>query len=837
MTDAGAPGPYRARPGSPIEDAALATRVAGRLAAAPASLAVLMEWRSASPGVLLVPADGPSARLIADTVPGDRSGSGDGRPPGPPPRWGATRFATVVGFPRIDGKFRPGPEGEESVADPAEGRPGGRWGVQLHLAAVGRPDRLDASLRLAVDAEADGAAGHEADLVARLAGALALDGLDAEGRRYADRPRFRREWYEGALRSFRSVPSLALSVRAIGRLAELLAVSPSGGGRDGRHVVLFGSSGSGKTTQLAEAAARSIRDGAAIFALDVHGDLAPAVLSRLGAAERGRVVAIDVEAPEGPGIDVLADPGAGAAPRIVAALRRASDDAGERYWGFRLERIFDEFVRIALDAGGDLPDLYELLTDPRRRAAAREATEDPARQRFLDEVEAIVRRSPEFLWPAASRISKVLLVPELRRLLAPGEAGVEVDRLLADGRSILVRLPIGRIGPEAASLGATLLLARVYLGRTGRRPTGAPPLVIVLDEVQSVAPALVAEILAEGRKFGIVLWLATQYPGRLAGPLRDAASASAGSPRVLRTPAAAVPEVAPWLGLPRDVAGPLLPRLPAGAYVHRDGPDGRPTLALPPDPAAPEVPGTWEAAVRSTAVEFPNSPDPAGPPGDERGEALFRVRARELGSPEEGGDVAPDRLRRLVAAGWIVPDDNGTAHVTSAGRAYLGEIGPTGATREGAVHRGLLAEAYRLFARNGERLEIVRQGGFDRRLPDGRLLLLTEAERRASPATIARLLATRRDRWAYRAFGGRDVFVEAEVSGAEHRDRLRRDLAKARAAGAHCLFLVPDARRAATVRGVVRAQRGSPVPATVWVLRPGGPEGEGRPRGAGAIGP
>ncbi len=93
--------------------------------------------------------------------------------------------------------------------------------------------------------------------------------------------------------------------------------------------------------------------------------------------------------------------------------------------------------------------------------------------------------------------------------------------------------------------------------------------------------------------------------------------------------------------------------------------------------------------------------------------------------------------------------------------------------------------------------------------------------------------------WAWRFFGGRDVHVEAEVSGALRPARIRHGLRKAAGRGAFALFVVGDAARASRVRRTLRAEGVGIDRAQVWTLREGAarseptdgksPQGVGRP--------
>ncbi len=651
----------------------------------------------------------------------------------------------------------------------------------------------------------------------------------------------RRDWDRGGIRS---IPAGAWLPYAEGshRTAELgLADFRERATPSGAHTVVFGASGAGKTTFLAARAARAIDEGQGVVVLDLHGDLAPQVLDRLGPSGRARVVAIDASARPFPGVAGLAAEEASvdrAAAHFVAAVKRLSPDGAELAWGFRLERIFDTFARLVLESHGSLVDLYALLTDPDRRDSARLATRRAATARFLDELGPILRRDPEFLWSAATRLSKVVLMPGLVELLAPADGGLEAETLLAGGRALLVRLPLATLGPEGSAFAGTLLLGRLYLGLAARADGRLPsrPVLVVLDEVQSLSPRMVAELLAEGRKFGVEALVATQYPDRLAPEVRGAAAGAVGTFVTFRVPAASATSVGPWVGLSPSAAVATLPGLSVGAGVTLDSDGGglQPVEGVGPGAENPQP--AWRVALAATRAEFGVAPEddrlvPDEPPVERL--LLAVLAAEESGRPlaPEGVVPAADRLpgervaaERLelawtaLARGSEVELTATGVRLTPAGERRLGLGRSTGATRETAEHRALLLRAFRVFARRGYLLEILRQGRFDTMLPDALFRQLGRPPGAESPAGLAERLDRARAGWAWRFFGGRDVHVEAEVSGALRADRVRHGWAKAAGRDAFVVFVVGDAHRAERVRRTLRALGRGPNRAQVWTL-------------------
>ena len=820
-------------------------RLAGLAAATRFGTSWLVARVTALPGAVVVPGD-PLAREVvwaaASGIPGRVVPVGANALGVP---LANDRFAVVVRLSRApesppaaappvgDRGTRP-PNGTPEPTPPPDRPAGGR---QSHWFSTGS-GRLAVRVRCWVRGSADAAPGALAaastDLVAR----LRAEGIAVEARELWNTPRRRSAWVRGRVGSLAAGPL----ERWRPAVAADVACGPLGPARLddralGRHVVVVGASGSGKSTLLAKIAAERIDRGGAVLAVDVHGDLGPGIVGRLDAPSVDRLVVVDAAEPPSniPGIRFLRR---GGDPRdaehLVSALKRLTADSGDVYWGFRLERTLSAFVHLAQEEGGGLRDVHALLTDVRRRDAARLTTRSPVLAGFLDELPALLRRNPEYLASATARVAKVALEPRLAALLDDPDEGLPVTELLLDGRSIIWRVPFAELGPESVAFAATLLLTHAYLALAALGPSRGERLraLFVLDEASALSPKVVAEVLGDGRKFGVGALLATQYPGRLAPEARSAAEGAAGTHVVFRVPAPIAPETARWAGLDASEAG-LLSSLPEGTGVLVRSGDGggrgvvrveaRPELGLE----------AWDLAARATRARFPAGALPTDGRGDDALESVaFALAGGPADALELGNRVLPDDpslgdpaardavLARLRDRGWVAEVD-GRFALTDAGARYLGIGAPTEAPNESAAHRALLYAAFRLLARRGARPELVRQGRFDRRLPDGRVRQLASPSGR-SPGELARELDLARARWAWRYFSGRDVHIEAEVSGALRPDRIRRNLEKAREERRHVLFVVGDPARARRIRAIVADAGANREEVTVWTIRPAG---------------
>ena len=472
-----------------------------------------------------------------------------------------------------------------------------------------------------------------------------------------------------------------------------------------RHVAVLGASGAGKSTFLAHLARARVRRGLATVVLDVHGDLGPAIVTGLDPGSRERLIAIDAARPveEVAGIALFPseDPEGREreAAHLVAALRHLSSDGVERYWGHRLEQTFDVFVRLVEEERGGFLDLYEPPDGPEPPGGGPDPHAPAGRDPFPRRAAGLLRRNPDYLQPAVARVQKVALNPKLARLLDADEGAIDLGARLSAGVSIVFRIPSAELGPSEYRFAATLLASRVYLAAASARSRASGLRVLaVLDEAQAISPSLLAEILAEGRKFGFGAIVATQYAARLAPEALEAAEGAAGSHLVFHVPRSGAAAAGRWVGLDREEAEQILPGTTSGDRVRGPCALARPPR-LPsrtPPPVEPDL-GLWEAQCVRTAREtgVPETflegavdgvtADEAillgllglesqGRPG--RQEALLEAAQRVVPGLESV-DVAA-RLPALLERGWIERTD-GIVRLTPA-------RGPT--DRSGGRERG-----------------------------------------------------------------------------------------------------------------------------------------------------
>jgi hypothetical protein len=127
-----------------------------------------------------------------------------------------------------------------------------------------------------------------------------------------------------------------------------------------------------------------------------------------------------------------------------------------------------------------------------------------------------------------------LLRPSLRAVLGQREPKFQLRQVFTERKVLLVPLRRGVIGPDAAALLGSLVVAELWQAtqeRAGIDPAKRHPVMVFIDEVQDYLhlPTDLADGLAQARGLGVGFTLAHQYLGQLPLAMRTAVLANARS--------------------------------------------------------------------------------------------------------------------------------------------------------------------------------------------------------------------------------------------------------------------------------------------------------------------
>jgi hypothetical protein len=295
------------------------------------------------------------------------------------------------------------------------------------------------------------------------------------------------------------------------------------------HTTVVGSSGSGKSELLACGILDEIAAGHAGVVIDPKADLVQTVLERVPAEHIERVVVLD------PGDDSRPTPGVAVlsggdvdlrADVLIGAVKAIFADA----WGVRSDHYLHLAIRsLAELPGATLADVGRLFTDTPFRERVIGRLRDPfllgAWEQYL---ELPAGSRVEHVQAPMARVAALLARPRVRSVLANPDPKLDIGRLFAERKWLLVSLAPGKLGEAGASIiGAAVthlvwsaIEARVSLPADKRRFIS-----VYLDELATLTGGVPFsfELLAErARGLGAGLTVVVQTLGRVPEPTRSA---------------------------------------------------------------------------------------------------------------------------------------------------------------------------------------------------------------------------------------------------------------------------------------------------------------------------
>ena len=180
--------------------------------------------------------------------------------------------------------------------------------------------------------------------------------------------------------------------------------------------------------------------------------------------------------------------------------------------------------------GSTLSDLVRLLQDGQNADLVRYGREqlpNPVDRQFFTHsfAEPGYRATKAAL---VSRLTDILRDPVVRQFTGH-PSSLDLSALLDAGKVIIVRFNPAQQGQDTIRAIGQLLNAAVLSHVLGRPASRRHPVHVHLDECQYFVSPTLADILGEGRKFGLYLTLATQRLESLDGKLQDAILGNVGT--------------------------------------------------------------------------------------------------------------------------------------------------------------------------------------------------------------------------------------------------------------------------------------------------------------------
>ncbi|MGI8475049.1 MAG: type IV secretory system conjugative DNA transfer family protein, partial [Thermomicrobiales bacterium] len=284
------------------------------------------------------------------------------------------------------------------------------------------------------------------------------------------------------------------------------------------HLFCVGKTGQGKTVFIRHLAAEWLRRGGGLCLVDVEGPLTDDVVGLLPPEREGDAIYLDLSDAEWPFGYSLFDPtgadGGAARARRIGAVIAAFQKVWGGTWGIQIQEWLTTIGHTFLDnRRGTMADIPRLLTDAAfRRAFLPRVRNNAARVHWQTATNPRARDGAlktEEIGSTLRRISLFLSNPLLENIVGQERTTLAFDRWIAERKVVLLKLPVGEVDRETVHLIGTLLVQDL-LAAALRRPEGAEPFLVIVDECQAVTTPDYLDLLTRARKRGVGVVFATQ---------------------------------------------------------------------------------------------------------------------------------------------------------------------------------------------------------------------------------------------------------------------------------------------------------------------------------------
>lgn len=282
------------------------------------------------------------------------------------------------------------------------------------------------------------------------------------------------------------------------------------------HFYCFGKSGAGKTSLLKTLMLQDAEAHRGFAFVDVHGDASREIYDKLKDRYVQRdIIYFDVTNPElhfgyNPLKRVSPSKRSLVASNILEIFQRNWKSA----WGMKMEHILRMILLTLLDQPkAKLSDILKLLHEKSYRDACLHHIQNQDIKIFW--LKEFPKYKPNDLLPIMNKLGGFLSHTIVRKVLIENQKQLSLRSIIDKKQILIINVSKGHVGADVANiLGGLLLtsLASASFSRIDIREEDRTPYFLYIDEFQTLTGTeLIAELLAQVRKFKIGLVLANQF--------------------------------------------------------------------------------------------------------------------------------------------------------------------------------------------------------------------------------------------------------------------------------------------------------------------------------------
>jgi len=327
-----------------------------------------------------------------------------------------------------------------------------------------------------------------------------------------------------------------------------------------RHVYIVGKSGVGKSKLQELLVRQDIAYGHGLFFIDPHGDVIEEILHFIPEERIEDVVLIDPADSSYPiSFNPLANVDPGFKHQLTQGLIEVLEKQFGANWTPRLEHVFRFTCLALLDyPHATMRGMISMLTDRNYRQLVVDYIEDDMVKRFwaIEFADWSEKYDTEAIIPLVNKLAQFLSDPALRNIFGQKENKVDLEKLMNEGKIILINLSKGKLGEENASFFGSMFITKIKqagMARAALPEKQRKDIYLYVDEFHNLMTETFENILSEARKYGICLTVAHQYMGQLLQSVQQAVLGNTGTIIVFRVGGEDAvklePEMAPIFGV------------------------------------------------------------------------------------------------------------------------------------------------------------------------------------------------------------------------------------------------------------------------------------------------
>lgn len=289
-----------------------------------------------------------------------------------------------------------------------------------------------------------------------------------------------------------------------------------------RHFYVVGKSGVGKSKLLELLIRQDVAHGHGLCLMDPHGDVIDNILEFVPRERIKDVVLINPSDTQWP---VSFNPLINISPDLKHQVTQGLIEVMQKQFGAnwtpRLEHVFRFTCLALLDyPHATMRGMISMLTDRNYRQKVVEYIEDEMVKRFwaIEFADWSEKFDTDAIIPLVNKLGQFLSNPLLRYIFGQKENKIDIEKIMNEGKILLINLSKGKLGEENSSFFGSMFVTKIHqagMARADILEKDRRDFYLYVDEFYNVATDTFINILTEARKYGIALTVAHQYRAQL----------------------------------------------------------------------------------------------------------------------------------------------------------------------------------------------------------------------------------------------------------------------------------------------------------------------------------